>query len=240
MAAAPAVTGLNASISTLDERVTTLEGEVSTINSTLLTKADLVAGEVPVSQLPDFQVPLEAYDEGVLISSNFTGIRFLDGSVSAAMNGSILEVAFSGGSGGGSVWGGITGTLSTQTDLQSALDAKVSTSRQLTINGVTYDLTADRSWGVGDVLTSGSYANPTWITSLDWAKITGKPTTLSGYGITDAWSLASGGALTGDNTISGAFDVSFTNNNVYFNNQRLKIYNAARTFSTSFSKGDIS
>ena len=58
--------------------------------------------------------------------------------------------------------------------------------RMLTINGVGYDLSADRSWTVGDVRTDGSYSNPTWITSLDWGKISGTPTTLLGYGITDA------------------------------------------------------
>ena len=57
--------------------------------------------------------------------------------------------------------------------------------RTLTINGVGYDLSADRSWTVGDVRTDGSYANPSWITSLGWSKITGTPTTLAGYGITD-------------------------------------------------------
>ena len=57
--------------------------------------------------------------------------------------------------------------------------------RTLTINGVGYDLSADRSWTVGDVRTDGSYANPSWITSLGWNKITGTPTTLAGYGITD-------------------------------------------------------
>lgn len=36
------------------------------------------------------------------------------------------------------------------------------------------------------VLTSGSYSNPNWITSLAWTKITGTPTTRAGYGITDA------------------------------------------------------
>jgi len=57
--------------------------------------------------------------------------------------------------------------------------------RNLTINGVQFDLTADRTWTVGDVRTDQSYANPTWITSLAWTKITGTPTTLAGYGITD-------------------------------------------------------
>lgn len=39
------------------------------------------------------------------------------------------------------------------------------------------------------VRLDGAYANPTWITALSWTKITGTPTTLSGYGITDAQPL---------------------------------------------------
>jgi len=70
--------------------------------------------------------------------------------------------------------------------LTSPLSGYVPTSRNLTINGVTYDLSADRSWSVGDLLSSGSYSNPTWLTALAWSKISGKPTTLAGYGITDA------------------------------------------------------
>lgn len=35
-------------------------------------------------------------------------------------------------------------------------------------------------------LLTGSYANPSWLASLPWSKITGTPTTLAGYGITDA------------------------------------------------------
>lgn len=61
----------------------------------------------------------------------------------------------------------------------------VPTTRTLTINGVGYNLSSDRAWTVGDVRTDGSYANPSWITSLGWSKITGTPTTLAGYGITD-------------------------------------------------------
>jgi len=53
-------------------------------------------------------------------------------------------------------WGTITGTLSAQTDLQNALNAKVATTRTLTINGTTLDLSANRSWSVGDVLKTGT------------------------------------------------------------------------------------
>lgn len=40
--------------------------------------------------------------------------------------------------------------------------------------------------GFTPVSQSGSYTNPSWIVSLPWSKITGTPTTLSGYGITDS------------------------------------------------------
>jgi len=53
----------------------------------------------------------------------------------------------------------------------SALSSYVPTSRTLTINGTAQDLSTDRTWTVGDVLTSGSYADPTWITSLAYSKI---------------------------------------------------------------------
>ena len=79
-------------------------------------------------------------------------------------------------------------------DTQTALNLKqdslgftpVTNARTLTINGTSYDLTANRSWSVGDLVSSGSYSNPTWLTALAWGKITSTPTTLSGYGITDA------------------------------------------------------
>lgn len=36
------------------------------------------------------------------------------------------------------------------------------------------------------VRAASSYANPSWLTSLDWSKVISRPTTISGYGITDA------------------------------------------------------
>lgn len=55
-------------------------------------------------------------------------------------------------------WGDIGGTLSAQTDLQNALDAKVPTTRTLTINGTTQDLSADRTFTIPTGLTIGSTA----------------------------------------------------------------------------------
>jgi hypothetical protein len=46
------------------------------------------------------------------------------------------------------------------------------TSRELTINGTSHDLSSDPSWTVGDVSTGGSYSDPSWITSLSATKLT--------------------------------------------------------------------
>jgi hypothetical protein len=80
--------------------------------------------------------------------------------------------------GGGGTWGSITGTLSNQTDLQSALDGKSSTSHTHT-----------------------------------FSELTSKPTTLSGFGITDAI----GGTIantqiafgTGTGTIGGSSNLTW-------------------------------
>lgn len=60
----------------------------------------------------------------ILIESSFidTTVSIVD---ETPQNIIIIESNFIGGSGGGGTWGTITGTLSNQTDLQSALDAKV-------------------------------------------------------------------------------------------------------------------
>ena len=87
-------------------------------------------------------------------------------------------------------------------------------------------------WGnhasAGYASTSGSYANPAWITSLAWSKITSTPTSISGYGITDAVStsrtitagtgLSGGGDLSANRTINLANTAvtagSYTNANI--------------------------
>jgi predicted heme/steroid binding protein len=77
---------------------------------------------------------------------------------------------------------GYTGAVDlTYSDVDAAAAALV-----LTINGTGYDLSANRSWTVGDVRTDSTYYNPSWITALGWSKIINTPTTLAGYGITDA------------------------------------------------------
>ena len=95
---------------------------------------------------------------------------------------SALSLTTSGSSGSSTLVGS---TLNIPTYTLTGLGG-VPTSRTITINGTAQDLSSNRSWTVGDVRTDSSYADPAWITSLSWSKITNRATTLSGYGITDA------------------------------------------------------
>jgi hypothetical protein len=60
--------------------------------------------------------------------------------------------------GGGAVWGSITGTLSNQTDLQSALNGKAASNASTTVNGVTCALGS--SCAPGEHLVSGTMVGP--------------------------------------------------------------------------------
>lgn len=72
------------------------------------------------------------------------------------------------------------------------------TTASLALTGIT-SIDGNAATVTNGVYTTGTYSNPTWITSLAWSKISTTPTTLSGYGITDAAPLASP-ALTGTPT----------------------------------------
>ena len=55
-------------------------------------------------------------------------------------------------------------------------------------NAITGSISGNAGTVTNGVYATGSYADPAWITSLAFSKITSTPTTLSGYGITDALS----------------------------------------------------
>lgn len=63
----------------------------------------------------------------------------------------------------------------TKTGVTLAVDNAevVRSNRELIINGLSQNLSANRTWNVGDILSTGSYANPSWITSLAASKIPG-------------------------------------------------------------------
>lgn len=82
--------------------------------------------------------------------------------------------------------------------IESLSGEGVPPTRNLSINGITYDLSADRSWTVGDILSSGSYSDPSWITSLAWSKLSGVPSTFAPSPHTHPLSdLTQSGATTG-------------------------------------------
>ena len=125
----------------------------------------------------------------------------------------------------GGTWGNITGTLSGQTDLQTALDAKINRSGGTFTGAVTFqqslyaaDISTTSFAAVGAVsVPDGSFtiAKTTGLqTALDgksstshthtFSSLTSKPTTLAGYGITDAAASSHTHALS-SLTQSGAF-----------------------------------
>lgn len=82
-------------------------------------------------------------------------------------------------------------------------------------------ITGNAATATNGVVTTGSYANPTWLTSLGWAKVTGTPSTLSGYGITDGvstsgsysnptWITSISGSIVSGNITGNAANVTGT------------------------------
>lgn len=101
------------------------------------------------------------------------------------------------GFGGGG--GGLTNIASTVTGGTLTLAGTLTTGRTLTARDLagTLALTSDLSAYLTTATAAstyaslgGSYANPSWITSLAWSKISSTPTTLSGYGIMDGITAA--------------------------------------------------
>lgn len=68
-------------------------------------------------------------------------------------------------------FGAMTAIEGVEDNIQSRLD----TNHTIKINGVTKKLVTNPEFSVGDVITSGSYADPDWISSIAWSKITGAP-----------------------------------------------------------------
>ena len=114
-------------------------------------------------------------------------------------NGTNYQVVGDGG-GGAAAWGSISGTLSAQTDLQSALNGKqatlISGTNIKTVNGSTL-------LGSGDLTTSSAWGSITGTLSSQ----TDLNTALSGK-----WSLSSGGTFTAPLTFTGS-----TTNTLQFN-----------------------
>lgn len=140
------------------------------------------------------------------------------GRITAAANGS------GGGGGGGTTTNAVTFTNTGGAAAGTTFDGSVartidySTLGAPSITGANatgtwnIDILGSAGTVTNGVYTTGSYSNPSWIASLAWSKISTTPTTLAGYGITDAAAsattisagtgLSGGGDLTANRTIS--------------------------------------
>lgn len=95
---------------------------------------------------------------------------------------------------GGAGNGKIMPTAAAQSSIASintSIGNKADKSTTLTINGTSLNLSANRSWTVGDVLTGGSYSNPSWINSLAYSKLTGTPS-IPAAQVNSDWNSVSG------------------------------------------------
>ena len=105
------------------------------LQNALDLKANLVGGKVPASELPSYvDDVVEVANYAALPTTGETGKIYvtLDNNKIYRWSGSVyIEIAAN-----NAIWGAITGTLSNQTDLQSALDAKQNTIT-LTTSGTT-------------------------------------------------------------------------------------------------------
>ena len=148
------------------------------------------AGKVPSTQLPSYvDDVVEVANFAALPATGETGKIYitLDTNFVYRWSGSVYVKI----SEPNAVWGSITGTLSNQTDLQSALDAKVDDSTTLTINGVTSDLSTNRTFNVGTV-TSVSGTG-----SVSGLSLSGSVTTSGSLTLGGTLSLTSSDVTTG-------------------------------------------
>jgi hypothetical protein len=72
------------------------------------------------------------------------------------------------------------------------------------------DISGNSATVTNGVYTTGTYSNPSWITGLAWSKISTTPTTLSGYGITDAVNTSAVGSANGVAPLDGSSKIAST------------------------------
>ena len=127
-----------------------------------------------------------AFSAGVGITISINGVI---SSLITQYTDTMARAAISGGTGitYNSTTGVIASSITQYTDTLARLAIGVD-GGVLTYNSGTGVITLSSSAYDGRyVQLAGAYVNPTWIVSLPWAKITGTPTTIAGYGITNAY-----------------------------------------------------
>jgi hypothetical protein len=166
-----------------------IEGTLSNqtdLNNALALKANLVGGKVPASELPSYvDDVVEVANFAALPATGETGKIYitLDTNFIYRWTGSTyVEIKDS-----SAVWGAITGTLSNQTDLQNALNAKDAV--------LTFSSPLSRSTNTVSIPAASTSVSG-HLTSTDWNTFNGKQAALNGTGFVKA----SGTTISYDNS----------------------------------------
>jgi hypothetical protein len=131
--------------------------------------------------------------KAALAGASFTGVTTSPTPATGTSNTQIATTAFvnNTANAGYTFTASVTGNAGTVTN-------GVYTSGDQTIAGtktfsstITGSISGNAGTVTNGVYTTSSYSNPSWITSLAWSKVSSTPTTLGGYGITDAANTAS-------------------------------------------------
>jgi hypothetical protein len=160
---------------------------ISYDNSTYLTTAAAASTYLPLAGgTMTGNINWTANDVGLTWSRNTDGasIKFI--SVGDGTGESYLQIGTSD-NGNEAIVFTQTSLIRVQVDTDGLLK-NGSSQKYVFENGGTWGIAITGNAGTvtNGVVTTGSYSNPAWITALSWTKITDRPTTLAGYGITDA------------------------------------------------------
>lgn len=160
---------------------------ISYDNSTYLTTAAAASTYLPLAGgTMTGNINWAANDVGLTWSRNTDGasIKFI--SVGDGTGESYLQIGTSD-NGNEAIVFTQTSLIRVQIDTDGLLK-NGSSQKYVFENGGTWGIAITGNAGTvtNGVVTTGSYSNPSWITALSWTKITDRPTTLAGYGITDA------------------------------------------------------
>ena len=111
---------------------------------------------------------------------------------------------------GAAIWGDITGSIVDQTDLYNALVNGTYATGNWNINAASVDGYSVQVDGTGTDPNTIYFKTTGGTISVDWDDVANTPTTVSGYGITDAVTTSGnqtiGGTKTFSSTISGSID----------------------------------